>query len=366
MWASAGSGRFRYSTPACSPTTSTSTRSRRSVTLSRARVVSHMLTPGDVAVAATPPDTSNANTPTVTPLTSSTSGASAAASSAPPPTARRPAASSAAIVSSTVSGPASLAWLLATPSTSNPAPASTVAAAPGSASSGYGPATCGRVVSGDSRLPNARSAPARAGRSRSNTLPGSAATTGATPRPSIRSPTNTNRTTGRAPDTSGSAACAALVDSVRTVPVEHAAINPHRATIDRRPIRPGCAARSASHRGERHRRPSAGGRGGHVARVHDEHRALRRRVARGDAGVGPGEPAMWADRAHGALADHDQVGARQRSATPRIASCGSSRDTVCTDTGRLLDSWRLSSNPSRSCHVPHPRPSGRLGARPTA
>ncbi len=96
------------------------------------------------------------------------------------------------MVSSTVSGPASAAWLLATPNTSKPAPASNSADA-GSASRANSPRTCDRSVSGDSRLASAQSASTRTGRSPSNTVDGSPATTGATFRPNITSPTNTSR-----------------------------------------------------------------------------------------------------------------------------------------------------------------------------
>ncbi len=86
--------------------------------------------------------------PTRTPSTSMISGAPPRVVAPPPTRAARPT-SRAAIVSSTVSGPASPAWLLATSSTSNPAPASNAAPA-GSASSANSPVRCGAL--GERRL----------------------------------------------------------------------------------------------------------------------------------------------------------------------------------------------------------------------
>jgi hypothetical protein len=84
--------------------------------------------------------------------------------------------------------------LLATPSTSKPAWASSVAA-DCAASSAYGPALrrCGREVRGDPRLAAARSAARTTSRTPARAADSSPAVRVATPRPSITSPASTIR-----------------------------------------------------------------------------------------------------------------------------------------------------------------------------
>ena len=162
-------------------------------------------------------------------------GSHAASASSPPPTAAIPAPETASIVSRIDAGPASPAWLLAIPSTSKPA-AERIGATAGSASRTYGFAeVCGRVVSGDSRLANERSAPRITRSTSANNPCGSASATGATRRPSMRSPTNSSR----AVDSSGPAtrdagrSTASETSGVASAVPEHADAASKRPTATR-------------------------------------------------------------------------------------------------------------------------------------